>query len=544
MRRSTISVSVIVALLATAPVRFCAAQDLARKPGELVWALGSDPRTFDPAKVDDQASEAIRHLTAGVLLRFNRSTQEMEPELAEKWTISADGRMVTIRLRPGLTFSDGSRLTSTDALQSIQRVLSNPKECPTAEEFVRPEAVRLSAPDATTLIIRLPQRVIGIDRVLDEIAVEPNGLDRETRITSGPFVLTDYLRTRYVRLSRNEHYFKTDKSGHHLPYASGIRLDIQTNPDQEIRLFWHGEYDLIENLGPDYFESLKRRDPRTVRDLGPSLNTEQLWFNQSPNAPLPSWEKEWFRNPAFRTAISLSIRRDDLARVAYGGHATPAAGFVSPANAVWYDANVRVPHTDLNTARSLLQTSGFSYSGNILRDKSGHVVRFSIITNASNLPRVRMATLIQNDLSRLGIEVTIVPLDFPAIIEKLMTTEDYEACLLGLENVDPEPNAMMNIWKSSSPNHQWNPSEKSPATAWEAEIDRYIERQASASQFQERKKAIDRVQEIVAEQQPFIYLVYPNVLYAISLRLEGVEPGIVQPGLTWNPEWLSVGGSR
>jgi peptide/nickel transport system substrate-binding protein len=93
---------------------------------------------------------------------------------------------------------------------------------------------------------------------------------------------------------------------------------------------------------------------------------------------------------------------------------------------------------------------------------------------------------------------------------------------------------MMNMWLSSSPNHQWNPSEKTPATPWEAEIDRLMELQASSPLQRDRKSAVDRVQQIVADQQPFIYLVYPNVLQAISAQLRGVQPAIISPGPVWN----------
>jgi peptide/nickel transport system substrate-binding protein len=121
-----------------------------------------------------------------------------------------------------------------------------------------------------------------------------------------------------------------------------------------------------------------------------------------------------------------------------------------------------------------------------------------------------------------------------------MHTQDYEACLLGLENVDPDPNSMMNIWLSSSPNHQWNPSQVEPATPWEAEIDRDMKEQASAPDDAKRKHAVDRVQQIVADEQPFIYLVYPNTLYALSPKLTGVQPAILQPGLVWNVERLRL----
>ncbi|HUY95515.1 MAG TPA: ABC transporter substrate-binding protein [Terracidiphilus sp.] len=519
-------------------------QETPRRPGELVWTIGYDPKTFDPARVDDQESESVRHLTAGVLLRFNPVTQQVEPQLAESWSVSPDGKTVRFHLRRRLEFSDGASLTARDAVWSIQRILNKVTEAPTAVEFLKPEAVRVTSPDDSTVVVELPQRVIGIGRVFAEIAIEPAGRPSEARVTAGPFMVSEYRRGQFIRLARNPHYFKHNAAGKPLPYASGVRLDIVNNPEQEVRGLLRGEYDLIEGIAPDYFELLRQRDARLVRDLGPSLNTEQLWFNQSPDSPLPAWEKKWFQTQGFRVALSLAIDRADLARIAYSGHATPAYDFISPANTAWYNRAIRVPAVDLKQARARLAAAGFHLAGDRLLDAEGHPVSFSILTNAGNAARARMAALIQQDWKALGIEVTVVALDFPALIDRLMHSQNYEACLLGLENVDPEPNQMANIWLSSSPNHQWNPSEKSPATPWEAEIDREMTLQASAPSMSVRKKAVDRVQQIVADQQPFLYLVYPNTLDAISTRLEGVQPSVIQPGLTWNAEVLHLGGSR
>jgi peptide/nickel transport system substrate-binding protein len=259
---------------------------------------------------------------------------------------------------------------------------------------------------------------------------------------------------------------------------------------------------------------------------------------------LPASEKRWFQSQAFRVAVSRAIVRADLARVAYEGHATPAYSFISPANHVWYDRSLTVPQEDVTAAKATLAKAGFRLIGSQLVDAGGHAVKFSILTNQGNLARFKMATLIQEDLKVIGIQVTVVALDFPALIERLMHTQDYEACLLGLENVDPDPNAMMNVWLSSSPNHQWNPSEKTPASPWEAEIDRAMNVQASSSKDADRKQAVDRVQQIVADEQPFIYLVYPNALYAVSPRLLGAQPAVLSPGLVWNIESLRLEGTR
>ena len=113
----------IAATLAAAFALHATGQAAPRLPGELAWTIGYDPKTFDPAKVDDQESELVRYLTAGVLLRFNRSTQAIEPQLAESWTLSSDGKSIVFKLRGGLQFSDGSPLTARDAAWSIRRVL-------------------------------------------------------------------------------------------------------------------------------------------------------------------------------------------------------------------------------------------------------------------------------------------------------------------------------------------------------------------------------------------------------------------------------------
>jgi peptide/nickel transport system substrate-binding protein len=155
-----------------------------------------------------------------------------------------------------------------------------------------------------------------------------------------------------------------------------------------------------------------------------------------------------------------------------------------------------------------------------------------------------MTSLIQQDLAATGMTVTIVALDFPALIERLMHKQDYEACLLGTANAEPDPSSQMNMWLSSSENHQWNPSQKTPATPWEAEIDKQMQLQSSSSDPKARKAAVDRVQQIVADQQPFIYLVYPNVLQAVSMKLKGVEAAILSPGLVWKIEFIRPEESR
>ena len=528
------------ALLAVPLLTAGLAQTPARLPGELAWNISYDPKTFDPAKVDDQQSELVRYLTGGVLLRFNRLTQQVEPQLAESWSVSPDGRAITFKLRSGLQFSDGHALTAKDVASSIRRVLLPATAAPVAEEFLSPASVTVEVSNDRTVIVHLPKRVIGVEKVFDEIAIEPENSPSEARVTSGVYFVQEYKRSQYLRLAKNPHYVDRGGKSGALPYASRVRLDFVNNQEQEVRLFLRGDYDLIDDLAPDYFDLLSHKAPASVRDLGPSLNTEQMWFNQSPLAPLPAWEKGWFQSQAFRLAVSGAINRADLARIAYQGHATAAHSFISPSNTTWYNKGLVIPSSGVAEAKLSLAKAGFHLSNGVLQDAGGHVVKFSIMTNAGNTARKKMATLIQQDLSSLGMQVNVVTLDFPSLIERLMKSQDYEACLLGIENVDPDPNSVMNVWLSSSPNHQWNPSEKTPATVWEEEIDRMMNLQASTADQGRRKQAVDRVQQIAIDQLPFIYLVYPNALVAVSPRLQGARPAVLEPRIEWNIESLRL----
>jgi peptide/nickel transport system substrate-binding protein len=508
---------------------------------QISWSLKYDPRTFDPALVDDQASETVRFLTGGVLLRFNRVTQQVEPALADRWTISPDGKIITFHLRDNLHFSDGSPLTSADVVSTLKRVLNPGTQAPVAEEFLDAKSVTVEAPDAFLVQLHLPKRVVGIGKVFDEIAIEPANRPSQGKITAGSFFVAEYKRGEFIRLARNPYYWRHDVKGTQLPYIASVKLDILANRDQDELRFLRGQYQLIESVPAENFSVLAQKAPNAVHDLGPSLNTEQMWFNQSPASPMPAFEKAWFTSKNFRNAVSLALRRSDLARIAYDGHATPANGFISPANKLWYNHSLPPVHEDTNAALAELAKDGFHKLGPTLMDRDGHPVAFSLLTNAGNRTREKMAVLIQQDLAVIGIQVNVVMLDFPALIDRLMHTQNYEAALLGLSNVEPDPSSMMNVWLSSSPNHQWYPVEKTPATSWEAEIDRLMNAQAAAATDAERKRSVDRVQQIVAEEQPFIYLVYPNMLYAVSTSLSNAYLSVLQPGIVSNIDYIKVG---
>ncbi len=514
---------------------------VAQGSGELRFCLRMEPKTFDPLKVEDEASAAIRYLTGGVLVRVDRQTQGLEPELAQSWKVSKDGRMITFRLRSGIYFSDGMSFSAQDVAYTMQQLMDPALHSATGDAFRSGAGnVETKVISPTQISITFPAPVAGLDRLFDQVAILSEHSPRKEMAVLGPFMLADYKPGASVLLQRNPNYWKTDEQGRKLPYLDSIRLDIQANRDVELLRFKRGELDLINSLDSEYFDKLEAASPQLVHDAGPSLDSEQLWFNEVAKAPIPAYKKNWFRSASFRRAISEAINRDDLSRVVYRGHAQPAVGPFSPANKFWFNSKLKPQAYSPDAALKSLQSDGFRLENGVLKDKDGNEVLFSIVTNAGSKTRERMAVLIQDDLQKIGIRVNVVTLDFPSLIERMTQTFDYEAIILGLTNVDLDPNGEMNVWLSSSENHQWNPQQKAPETPWEAEIDRLMRVQASSTDLKQRKQAFDRVQEIVVEEEPFIFLINKNALSAVSTTVHGGAPVILSPQTFWNAERLTV----
>ncbi|MGZ4813897.1 MAG: ABC transporter substrate-binding protein [Terriglobales bacterium] len=512
--------------------------------GELHFCLKSEPKTFNPVLVSDDSSEVVRYLTGGVLVRVNRQTQQLEPELATSWKITDAGRTITFKLRTKVYFSDGSPFSAEDVAFTVKQLMDPNLHSVTGDVFRSGTGnVQVKTSGADRVSITFPAPVAGLDRLFDQVAIMSAKSPKKEMAVLGPFYVADYKAGSCVYLRKNDNYWKKDAAGHQLPLLDAVKLDIQPNRDIELMRFKRGELDLINALDSDYFDKLAAAAPNEVRDAGPSLDSEQMWFNQVPTAPIPEYKKEWFRSQYFRQAISMTINRADLCRIVFAGHAQPAVGPTSPANKVWFNSKLKPYPFDTQDALNHLTLSGFRLDKGTLRDSTGHAVEFSIVTNSSNKPRERMATMIQQDLRKIGIKVNVVTLDFPSLIERITEKFNYEAAILGLTNTELDPNVQMNVWLSSAENHQWNPKQLTPQTSWEAEVDRLMRLQASSSDLKKRKLAWDRVQEIVYDQQPFIYLVNKNALSAVSPNLANAQPVVLRPQTYWNIDQLYLRNS-
>ncbi len=512
---------------------------------ELRFAVRADPKTFDPLLTTEEVSEAIRYLTGGVLIRFNPQTQHLEPELATSWKVFDQGKRIDFVLRKNVSFSDGTPFGASDVIATLRRMMAPGLPSGIADLFRSTGGeIRTQAKGLNEVSVCFSMPVSGVELLFDQLAISSARPVPPEAAVLGPFMLEDHKSGQYVLLKRNPHYWKTGAVGDKLPYLDSIRLEVLANRETELLRFRRGELDFVDKLEPEAFEWLSKDGRLGALNLGPSLDTEFLWFNQNPNAPLPAYTKRWFQSRLFRRAISAAVDRDDIVRLVYHGYAHPAVSFVSPANKFWFNSKLSPPAHDPQLALKLLQEDGFRLDGRTLRDREGNAVEFSLITNAGSKTRTQMGTLLQQDLMKIGIRLNFLPIEFQSLIERITRTARYEACLLSLTNFEIDPNGQMNVWLSSGTHHAWNPEQPKPATAWEAEIDRRAQLQHAASSAAARKKAFDGIQEIVAEEAPIILLVHPDVLVAVSPWLRNAMPSPLPPHLYWNIEYLSISASE
>jgi peptide/nickel transport system substrate-binding protein len=347
-------------------------------------------------------------------------------------------------------------------------------------------------------------------------------------------------------LERNPYYWKADGSRRRLPYIDELVFLFTGNEDAQVIRFQSGESDILTRTSADNFAALGRAAASRglqLEDLGPSLEYNFLFFNQNDlrarNLPQVAARQRWFTDVAFRRAVSRAIDRDGIARLVFRGRAVPLWGNVSPGNRNWVNASIPRPPRSVSEARAILRGADFSWRADgALVDRAGQRVAFTIITSATSAQRTEMATLIQADLKELGMEVQVVPLEFRALVDRVFQTFDYDASILGLGGGDADPNGEMSVWLSSGSNHLWRLGQDAAATAWEAEIDRLMLQQLVTLDPRERKRLYDRVQTVVAEQLPFIFLAAPHILVGARGDLADFQPSVLDHYTLWNVDRL------
>jgi peptide/nickel transport system substrate-binding protein len=536
-----------------------------RYGGHIVVGQRSEPKTLNPVTATDAISREVLGRLHADLIEINRASQKTEPALAKSWTISADGRTFTLQLRKGIRFSDGQPFDADDVVFSFTVYMDEAVGSPQRDLLmIDGKAPVVTKLDQYTVRFSLPRPYAAAERLFDGFAILPRHIlekpYREGKFVEawtlntptnelvglGPFRVKQYVPGQRIVLERNPYYWKVDRENHRLPYLDEIVFLFVGSEDAQVMRFEAGETDVINRLSSENYALLSKEQSRTrsqLADLGPSLEYNFLVFNlndlSGKKLDSITHKQSWFQDLAFRQAVSDAVDRDAIVKLVYGNRGTPLWGNVGPGNKMWINQSIPHPQRSLETARQVLKTAGFTWnaSGQLL-DRTGQQVEFTVVTSSSNAQRMKMATLLQDDLSHLGIQVDVVPLDFRAMIDRVFQSFDYEAAIMGLGGGDADPNPEMNVWLSNGTTHLWHMNETQPATPWEREIDQLMNEQMVTLDYRQRKKLYDRVQQIISEQLPFIFLATPNILAAAKSEVGNFQPAVLDHYTLWNADQI------
>ena len=527
----------------------------------LVVALSAEPQTWNRLLAVDEPTHVVTEQLHAPLIRINPVSQQLEPALAQSWEFSEDGKSLTFHLRPGVRFSNGEPFTASD-VEFTFRVLYDPSVGSQLADSLKVdgEPLEVEVIDDQTVCFRLPRRTAAIERPFDSIGIlsrssleasfESGNLAAAMGLSAapeeiaglGPFKLDRFDPGERVVLTRNPYYWKNDGSQRAFPRIAALDFEIVPDPNAQLLRFRAQEIDLLESLSPEAFLALSADEPDQVKliDLGPGMVIERLWFNLNPESPIPEHKKRWFGDPRFRRAVLMAIDREALAQVVFSGLASPAIGSVSIANRFWHnDAIVAVAH-DPAASRALLSQVGFDWDGEgKLRDATGEEVVIQLVTNSETESRVRTAAFLREDLAEVGIDLVLHPVEVGDLVRRITASGDYEACLLGLDQTDPDPSAETGLWLSHAPLHFWYPSQDAPFTPWEARIDELMGQQMVTTDREQRKAYYDEIQVILAAERPLLDLVVPHTLIAVNERVDSLRPTPFRHSL-WNSDELSL----
>jgi peptide/nickel transport system substrate-binding protein len=471
-------------------------------------------------------SDASSHAAAGYvfngLVRYDKDLK-LEGELAESWEVSPDGKRITFRLRKGVKWHDGAPLTSDDVMFTYRRMIDPRTPTAYGEDFK--QVKRAAAPDPHTFVVEysrpfapalaswgmhvLPKHLL---EKFPDISKSP--LNKKP-VGTGPYRFVEWKTGEKVVFDASPDYFEGK------PYIA--RVITRVIPDQATMFLElkSGGVDMMDLTPPQYTRQTDTPDFRKAFTKYKYLASAYTYLGFRLSHP-------FFKDRRVRQAIAHAADKKALVDGVLLGLGREATGPYKPGT--WaHNPNVRkYPHDPLR-AKALLAEAGWKEKdGTLVKD--GQPFEFTVLTNAGNEARAKTAAILQQNLAEVGIRMQIRTVEWAAFINQFIDKRNFDAVLLGW-SLSPDPD-QYDIWHSS----KTGPKELNFVGFANPEVDKLLEEGRSTFDIEKRKKAYFRIQEILAEEQPYVFLYAPDALPVVQKRFHGIHPA--PAGISYNfPKW-------
>jgi len=483
-----------------------AASSVPKDGGSLIIGVASDPVILNPNYAGDRVSLTIDQALFAPLFQVNNGKKTFY--LAESLTPSADNLTYTLKLKDGLTWHDGEKLTADDVVFTIDSILDEKQNSFLRANFlINGKPIKAVKVDDLTVEFKLPQVSPAFEATLVQVSPIPKhifqneaNIEKSTKnaapVGSGPFKFKEYKTGEYLTLERFDNYFGGK------PHLDSVTYRVAKDANAANLALQNGEI------------NVKYLDPQDVATIQATNNFEILPYSEGRLAYLmfnANSDTGALAKKEVRQALSLALGRDEIIQTAYMSkdYADPAKSFLTP-DALYYTNDVPTYDNDAAKAKELLQAAGVSN------------LKLRFIVQSGNKVQEAVSLYVQQKLKAVGVDVELQNMDSSAWVQKFidLKAKDFELALTGyIMGYDPDAYRILYTTNASSNySHYSNP-----------EVDKLLNEGAGEADTTKRGDIYKKVQEIVAEDAPIYPIAYTKTIVAVSRKYGGLEEAVLKP---------------
>jgi peptide/nickel transport system substrate-binding protein len=427
------------------------------------------------------------------LVRVNVKGDGFEPDLAERWTTSADGRTWTFFLRKNARFSNGDPVTAGDAVWSLKRARDTKGPWKWALEAVED----IAAKDDHTVVISLkePWAPFLADISLFSNSILPEKVFKSASqddisnkpIGSGPFMLVEWKKGEELVMKANPHYHEKG-----VPKTQELRIRYIPDDNSRIIALQSGDVDGIDFPPFSRVEEL-RKDPKLAAQLNPSTQVSHLSLNTR-EAPL--------NNVKFRQALAYATDRAGIVKAVCFGHCTPATTFL-PQTTLYFNKGAKAYGYDLNKAKQLLKESGIATP-----------VTLKILFRSNDAVHQPTAVALKEMWGKLGVNVELDPLDRGTATQRYRANQ-FQVYITAWTNDIPDPSQLAAYELGFTESQSYHSGYQS------AEMDALLARGQRELNADKRRQIYYEIQDLALRDSPLIWLYYSPYTIALNKKMKG-----------------------
>jgi len=479
-------------------------------------ATSTNPSRLNPILATDSSSSEIASFLFNGLVKFDKDSKEIVGDLADKFYF-VDDKTLIFELRKNVKWHDGKGLSAKDVLFTYETLISDKISSPYSAGFRFVQSVKVVDKYKVQVKYKkayfkaLETWMMGIlpEHILKDEEDLMGAKFNTDPIGTGPYRLEQLEFSKNIVLTAFDEYFlgraKIDKISFHVIADPMTRFLMLKSAQLDLGSVEPMAYE--RQLNEEFFEKFNIYEKI-------SLSYSYLGFNL---------REEKFKDPRVRKALSLAIDRQELVDILFFKHAKACSGPFLPGTLA-FNEDVKVPTTDIKKAKELLKLAGYD---------ENNPFEFEIVTSNSSPIRPYAAQILQHQLKKAGVIVTLRVMEWQAFLNMVVFPHKFESVLLGW-GLSPTPDPYLFWHKDSDKKGGFNlVGYNNP------EVNKMIEESQSIIDREELGKKWREMFKIITDDNPYLFLYIPNSITAVDKRVKNVTPalgGIWHNYIQWGKE--------